>query len=792
VRVLGIIGALGRLGFWLLRQVLGIGRARPSQSLPSPFQSVAAQAFRADEKPETALPRAPASGKWFGRLKLRYRIAFALTAAALVGLATTFAGMTVYYTIAFPNPLAIRKSENAPIIRILARDGSVLAERGAAHAYMPLDQLPKVIPAAVVATEDRRFFDHYGVDPVGMIRAMFANLRAGRFAQGGSTLTQQLAKNLFLTQDRTLTRKVAELGLALWLEMRLTKPEILELYLNQVYFGGGAYGIEAASQRYFGKPARQLTLAEAALIAGLLKAPSRYSPATSPGAARARGRVVLGRMVDAGFITPEDETRAAAEPLVFSEAKEPKTANDAGYVVDYVLDQLPPMIGEGHAELIVETTLDKNLQRRAQQIVNDSLGKRGGALGASQGAVVVLDGEGAIRALVGGRDYGESQFDRAVKARRQPGSAFKPFVYLAALEHGMTTETVMTDQPITIGAWSPKNDNGQYAGAVTLRRALAQSLNTVAVRLNQDVGSGRTIEVAQRLGIKSELHDGPALALGTSEVTLLEMTGAYAAFSNGGKAVEPHVVTRVRTSSGHVLYESAPARGARVIDEARVGAMNDMLNAVVVYGTGKRAALPDQPVAGKTGTTQDFRDAWFVGYTSHLTAGVWIGNDNGKPMNRATGGSLPAEIWNQVMRVAHEGEPALPLPGTVLNVPSAEAAAEYGDVQHGPAFSGPRAPRVVQAPVREELPWLAALRGIKQAAPVSAAPAVSVPTVPVAVKVGTAETAPVNAPTAPTVPGFAHPAESIGEDFISEAIADTAEPASANIARSAIAKPNSQ
>ena len=526
--------------------------------------------------------------------------------------------------------------------------------------------------------------------------------------------------------------------------MRLSKPEILELYLNQVYFGGGAYGIEAASQRYFGKPARELKLPEAALIAGLLKAPSKYSPATSPSAARARAQVVLGKMVDAGFITEQDESRALAQPLVFGDAKEPKTAADAGYVVDYVLDQLPSMIGDGHAELIVETTLDRNLQRRAQQIVGDSLAKRGAALGASQGALVVLDGDGGIRALVGGRDYSESQFDRAVKARRQPGSAFKPFVYLAALEHGMTPDTVALDQPITIGAWSPKNDNGKYSGEVTLRHALAQSINTVAVRLNQDVGRGRTIEVAQRLGIKSELRDGPALALGTSEVTLLELTGAYTAFSNGGEVVEPHLINRVRTSSGRILFENSPPQ-SRVVETSLIGSLNDMMNAVIVYGTGRRAALPDQPAAGKTGTTQDFRDAWFVGYTSHLTAGVWIGNDDGKPMNHATGGSLPAEIWNQVMRVAHEGQAPKTLPGTVIAGPAVD---ETG----GALNSASAGPRVVQ--LREELPWMARRSGPRNVF----APA----------QIVSAGTGANDLPNPAS-----HPAQSIGEDFISQAIADT-------------------
>ncbi|HEY8195182.1 MAG TPA: penicillin-binding protein 1A [Hyphomicrobium sp.] len=685
-------------------------------------------------------------------------MAFGFAVAGTGGLILTFAGMMVYYTVAFPDPLAIRNNDRAPLIRILARDGSLIAERGAAHEYVPLDRLPKVMPAAVVATEDRRFFDHYGVDPIGMLRAMFTNLRAGRFVQGGSTLTQQLAKNLFLTQERTLTRKVAELGLALWLEVRLTKNEILELYLNQVYFGSGAYGVGPASERYFGKPARELTLGEAAIIAGLLKAPSKYSPATNPGAARARGRVVLAKMLDAGFISPEQEQRALDQTIVFTDPKVTKVAADIGYVVDYILEQMPPISSTGDADVIVETTLDKNLQHRAQDIVKDTLAKKGVAYGASQAALVVLDGDGGIRALVGGRDYAESQFDRAVKAERQPGSAFKPFVYLAALEHGMTPDSVELDAPITIGGWSPKNDNNKYAGEITLRRALAQSVNTVAVRLNQDVGQGRTIEVAQRLGIRSDLREGPSLALGTSEVTLLEMSGAYAVFSNGGEAVEPHVISRIRLSDGRVVYVSPPPRTDRVLNISEIGGLNDMLNAAVVYGTGRRAALPDQPIAGKTGTTQDFRDAWFIGYTSHLTAGVWVGNDNGKPMIHTTGGSLPAEIWNQVMRIAHEGQVPLPLPGTEMSGSQPESIDGFGK---SPilASTAAHAPRVVQ--FHEVLPWAAhSQQAVRQR-----------------------ESAAMTADA--SVPAMSHPSKSIGEDFIARALANgPAVPAPANVAAS--------
>ena len=608
-----------------------------------------------------------------GRLSWQWRIAILLPAFAASFAAFGFSIAFVYYTMAFPDPISLRHKEKAPIIRILARDGEVLAERGAAHDYMPLDLLPSHVMGAVVATEDRRFHQHHGIDPWGLLRAAFANLRARRYVQGGSTLTQQLAKNLFLTPERTFERKVEELVLALWLELRLTKQDILELYLNRVYFGAGAYGIEAAAQRYFDKSARELDVGEAAVIAGLLKAPSKFSPASSPGAARSRARSVLQKMQAAGLITAEVAQRASRESVRFADNKFGRDPTGVEYAVDHVLERLPGLLGAGHAEVIVETTIDGPLQRRAQVAVQRALDSHGEAQQVGQAAVVMLDAEGGIRALVGGRSYADSQFNRAVKARRQPGSAFKPFVYLTALEHGLTPETVTYDLPINIGAWSPRNESGQYKGAVTLRQGLTQSINTVAVRLQQDIGAHRIVNTAQRLGVRSGLHADPSLALGTSEVTLLELTGAYGAFANGGSRVDPHIVRRVRISSGRVLATHEPSRMQQVVAPVHVGAMNDMLNSALVAGTGRRAALPRHPAAGKTGTTQDFRDAWFVGYTAHLVGGVWVGNDNGRTMNQVKGGGLPAQIWRDVMLSAHEGRAPLALPGTA---PLAAAAPE--------------------------------------------------------------------------------------------------------------------
>jgi penicillin-binding protein 1A len=584
------------------------------------------------------------------------------------------AGAFLYYAITVPNPMALRQKERGPIVRVLARDGSVLAERGGSQGYAPIDLLPAHVVNAVVATEDRRFFEHWGLDPIGLARAALANLRAGRYTQGGSTLSQQLAKNLLSRSERTLTRKLEELLLALWLELRLGKRDILDLYLNRVYFGGGAYGIEAAAQRFFGKPAYQLTLTEAAVLAGLLKAPSKFSPASNPALARARARSVLAKMEEAGFLSEEERETAARMPIAFAAAAHQRDPHGADYAVDYALESAAAFLSPADHEVIVETTIDADLQRRAHAIVQHLLSNEGRELAANQAALVLLDLEGGLRVLIGGRSYAESQFNRAVKAKRQPGSAFKLFVYLAALESGLTPDSIVYDLPIFGAGWSPRNDSGHYRGPVTLREGLAHSINTVAARLHMQIGPRRTLAAARRLGISSRLNDGPSLALGTSEVTLLELTSAYGALANGGRTLEPHIVRRVRSASGRVLYERKPEAGTQAVASRHVAALNDMLNAALVWGTGRRAALALHPSAGKTGTSQDFRDAWFVGYTAHLVAGVWVGNDDARPMNRVSGGHLPAKIWHDVMTLAHKGLAPTALPGTVPANAASEAA----------------------------------------------------------------------------------------------------------------------
>jgi penicillin-binding protein 1A len=577
----------------------------------------------------------------------------------MILIATAF----VRYTVRFPDPSALRQREQAPIVRVLARDGALLAERGSTARPVPLSELPPHVIHAVVAIEDRRFFSHIGLDFRGLARAMLANLRAARYAQGGSTLTQQLAKNLFLTSDRTVERKLEEVILALWLELRLGKPGILELYLNRVYFGAGVYGIEAAAQRYFAKSARALTVPEAAIIAGLLKAPSRLSPAGRPELAASRAVLVLAAMRDEGFISEAGYTEALHQQVTYAASDSAREETGLEFAVDYVLERLPPLAGHGQSAITVETTLDADLQRHAQATIARRLAAAQTTADATEASLVVLDHEGGVRALVGGRSWSRSQFNRAVRARRQPGSAFKPVLYLAAIEAGLTPETIVQDRPITIGGWSPRNEGGTYAGPMTLRHALAHSVNTVAVSLQQDIGTGPVVTMARRLGITSTLRADASLALGTSEVTLLELAGAYGTLAANGISLSPHVIRRVRTDRGVVLHARGKTQPLVSAAAAHVGKINSMLNTALVAGTGRRAGLAGHPAAGKTGTTQDNRDAWFVGFTGHLTAGVWVGNDDNSPMRGVSGSGLPALIWRDVMQTAHRGLDPLPLPG---------------------------------------------------------------------------------------------------------------------------------
>jgi penicillin-binding protein 1A len=576
-----------------------------------------------------------------------------------------------------------------PNIAILSDDGSLIANRGdTGGPAVRLIDLPPYLPKAFVAIEDKRFYEHHGVDPVGMSRALLRDVVGGTSIEGGSTLTQQLAKNLFLTRERTLSRKIQEAILAFWLERRYSKDQILELYLNRVYFGSGAYGVEAAAQKYFGKSARFVTLPEAAVLAGLMKSPTKLAPDRNLAGANERAAQVITAMAEQGHITEAMAKTALANP---AQVKRDKSAGSINYAADYVMDALDDTVGAIDEDIVVTTTINLTMQGEAERSLTDELNAKGAKFGVEQGALVALDPSGGIKAMVGGRNYADSQFNRAVAAKRQPGSSFKPFVYLAALEKGLTPDTVREDAPITVKGWSPENYSREYFGPVTLTKALALSLNTVAVRLGLEVGPKTVVAVAHRLGITSDLDPVPSIALGSSDVTPLEMVSAYAAFANGGLGVQPHVITRVRTAGGKQLYMRRNANFGRVIDPQYVAMMNQMMQETLLTGTARKAELPGWQAAGKTGTSQDWRDAWFLGYTSYLVAGVWLGNDDNSPTKKVSGGNLPVEIWSRFMKAAHEGVPvaALPvgtwrsveaqspdaLPSPPLNLPGSEIGA---------------------------------------------------------------------------------------------------------------------
>ncbi|MGB6175948.1 MAG: PBP1A family penicillin-binding protein [Methylocella sp.] len=571
------------------------------------------------------------------------------------------AGVIVYQATKLPPIDALAVPKRPPNIAILAESGVLLANRGdTGGAAVRIADLPRYLPKAFVAIEDRRFYSHLGIDPQGILRALIRNVTGGGMVQGGSTLTQQLAKNLFLTQERTVSRKIQEAILALWLEHKYSKNQILEMYLNRVYFGSGAYGVEAAAQKYFGHGARNVTLPEAAVLAGLVKAPARLAPNRNPAGASERASQVVAAMVQEGFITDAMAMVALAHP---AHAIRDRNASSINYAADFVMDTLDDTIGAINEDIAVSTTLSVSLQAAAERALTEELDRKGAAFGVGQGALVALAPDGAIKALIGGRDYAGSQFDRAASAKRQPGSAFKPFVYLAALEAGLTPDSVREDAPINVKGWQPENYSREYFGPVTLTKALSLSLNTVAVRLGLEVGPKAIVRVAHRLGIASDLSADPSIALGTSEVTPLEITTAYVPFANGGIGVQPQIVAKVKTASGKLLYQRKGASNGRVIAQNHVAMMNTMMRETLLTGTARKAAVPGWQAAGKTGTSQDWRDAWFIGYTSHLVAGVWLGNDDNSPTKRASGGNLPVEVWSHFMRAAHQGVPPQPLPG---------------------------------------------------------------------------------------------------------------------------------
>lgn len=616
-----------------------------------------------DEPPRGRKPQAGRSGaKRRSKSRFGARLGRLVYWGAVLSLwgAIAVIGVVIYVGAHLPPIQSLEIPKRPPTIQIVGIDGSMLAQRGEmAGANVALKDLPSYLPKAFIAIEDRRFYSHFGIDPVGVLRALVTNVLHRGVSQGGSTLSQQLAKNLFLTQERTIQRKLQEAELAIWLERKHSKDEILELYLNRVYFGSGAYGVEAAAQKYFGKSAKSVTVAEAAMLAGLVKSPSRLAPNRNPEGAEARAKIVLAAMADAKFITEAQAQASIGHP---SYNVKPAGAGTVNYVADWIGEVLDDLVGQIDESIKVETTIDPKLQSVAEAAIIDELAAKSVKFNVSQGALVAMTPDGAVRAMVGGRNYSDSQYNRAVTAKRQPGSSFKPFVYLTALEQGLTPDTLRQDAPIEVKGWRPENYTHEYFGAVTLTQALAMSLNTVAIRLGLEVGPKNVVRTAHRLGISSKLEPNASIALGTSEVSVVELVGAYAPFANGGLAVAPHVVTRIRTLSGKLLYMRQPEERNPVIDPRYVGMMNAMMRETLISGTARKAEIPGWPAAGKTGTSQDYRDAWFIGYTANLVTGVWLGNDDNSPTKKATGGGLPVEVWTRFMKTAHEGVPVAALP----------------------------------------------------------------------------------------------------------------------------------
>lgn len=646
-----------------------------------------------DDAPRERKPRASRAGsKRKSKSRARSGLGRLVYWGAVLGLWAVIAvvGVVIWVGAHLPAIQSLEIPKRPPTIQIVGFDGSVLATRGEmAGANVSLKDLPPYLPKAFIAIEDRRFYSHYGVDPIGIARAAVTNVLHRGVSQGGSTLTQQLAKNLFLTQERTLTRKLQEVELALWLERKHSKSEILELYLNRVYFGSGAYGVEAAAQRYFGKSAKNVTIAEAAMLAGLVKSPSRLAPNRNPEGAEKRAQTVLTAMADAKFITDAQAQASIGHPSYNVKALGAGTVN---YVADWIGEVLDDLIGQVDQNIVVETSIDPKLQSVAEASVIDELAAKSVKFNVSQGALVAMTPDGAVRAMVGGRNYAESQYNRAVTAKRQPGSAFKPFVYLTAIEAGLTPETIRLDAPLDVKGWKPENYTHQYFGSVTLTQALAMSLNTVAVRLGLEVGAKNVVRTAHRLGISSKLDANASIALGTSEVSLTELVGAYAPFANGGQGVAPHVVNKIRTADGKVLYARPADQLGQVIEPRAVAMMNTMMQETLLSGTARKAELPGWMAAGKTGTSQDFRDAWFIGYTANLVTGVWLGNDDNSPTKKATGGGLPVEVWTRFMRAAHQGVP-------VANLPNSQSGGFFSNLmQTASQVSAPSAP-AAQAPV---------------------------------------------------------------------------------------------
>ncbi len=579
-----------------------------------------------------------------GRLAHTFRWMLGIGAAASVLLAIT---VGIAWS-SLPSYEALKQSPNGQMIRVRAADGTIIASLGPSFgSWLPYRDIPPVMVDAMISVEDRRYRWHPGIDPVGIARSFAVRVEKGRFTQGGSTITQQLARNIFLTNDRTVTRKIREIILALAIERKFSKDQILELYLNRVYFGGGAYGIDAAARKFFGHPATDLSLPEAAIVAGLVKAPSNYSPTADAQAAAGRAKIVLAAMADAGVITPG--VARSTDPFAVKLVRE-ANLNSVRYFTDWALPQLETLIDETTEPIDVWTTLDLKMQAAGDAAI------RANVPPGTQGALVSLDRDGAVRAMVGGTDYVSSIYNRSTQAVRQPGSAFKLFVFLAALEGGMTTDTKLVDEPIDINGWRPRNSNGAFRGEMDLRTAFTYSVNTIAAKIGADVGTSAIAGMAQRFGITTPINTQPSMVLGTSDVRLIDMTRAYAAVSAKGVAISPYGIMRVTDDKGRILYRHLADMSRVIVPPYVAAGMTDLLQTAVNAGTGKAAQI-GRPVAGKTGTTSSNKDGWFMGFSSGLTTGIWMGRDDARPVRGLQGGTAPARAFAQFMKAATSGRP---------------------------------------------------------------------------------------------------------------------------------------
>ncbi len=674
------------------------------------------------------------------------------------GLTLGCGGMVVMLALALPAFDVTRtdwRKQGDYSVTILDRYGTEIGKRGIRQSdAVPLEEYPDYLIKAVLATEDRRFFQHFGIDALGTFRALVENLRANSVVQGGSSLSQQLAKNLFLSNERTLERKVKEAFLTLWLESNRSKREILKLYLDRAYMGGGNFGVEAASEFYFAKSAKNLNLPEAALLAGLFKAPARFAPHINLPAARARANEVLTNMVQAGFLTEGQVIGARRRPADVVEQVSDSGSPD--YFLDWVFEEVKRLAPDADRVLTVRSTVDPAIQKSAEAATEKTLLESGAAYRVKQAAAVVLENDGAVRAMVGGRDYGDSQFNRAVSALRQPGSSFKPYVYATAMKNGFTPETIVVDRAICIGNWCPRNYSGGYSGAITLTTAIVKSINTIPVQLAQKIGRDKIVETAHEMGITTELRITRSLPLGASEVTVIDQAAGYAVFASGGFKTPPYGFTQIITSQGDVIYDQkrdAPPR-VQVLSEQVVKDMNTMLSQVPEWGTGKRAKLEGIKTAGKTGTASAYRDAWFVGYTGNFTGAVWMGNDDFSSTRRLTGGVLPAGIWHEFMTVAHQGIELKPIP-YIDNGPA------DGDVVAGAEAAATSEPVVTERPDRLSEETATRLRGIEKLmreAPSLRPVAALWPPSPAGLSAAPPPPTPAAAPPSLTIPPAAPPA----------------------------------